>query len=187
MRWIWLVCSRVGCLRARSSERSSRDLLFRNKARLDQAAGRQIGNPGGVVDVGLAAGNVLDGRRIGHDQLEGAVAQSLPRRRPGMFHTGFQQTPVAAIATAVHPDAVNQPNQASRPAVVVSTWKAQFNPETRRSKRFFTKFEISHGHRRGDWQVLSNALFLLSVLRASVVQLPDLGSNVRHSRLTVPP
>lgn len=43
------------------------DRLVRNEARPDQPASYQIGDPCRIVHVGLAAGNILDVRRIGHD------------------------------------------------------------------------------------------------------------------------
>ena len=49
---------------------------------------QKIGNPHGVVDVGLAAGDVLDVLGIGQDQFEAAL-QNVPDRPPvdtGRFH-----------------------------------------------------------------------------------------------------
>jgi hypothetical protein len=65
------------------------DLLFRNEAGPDQPATHEIGDPHGIVHVGLAAGDILDVRRIGHDQLERPLAQDIPHRfpiDPGRFH-----------------------------------------------------------------------------------------------------
>ena len=76
------VCSRTSCLRVRISERSSWISSFGHEARLDQPAGQQIGDPHRIVHVGLAAGNILDVRRVGDDQLELALAQDLPHRHP---------------------------------------------------------------------------------------------------------
>ena len=57
-------------------------LLIRHKAAADQATGQQIGQPGGVVDVGLAPGHVLDVHRICQHQGEIGVAQDMPDRLP---------------------------------------------------------------------------------------------------------
>jgi hypothetical protein len=81
------------------------DILFRNEARLDQSAGQKVGNPHRIVQISLAARNVLDVRRIGDDQDEVAVAQNLPHRHPidagglhrhvaaATFHQPRQQSP----------------------------------------------------------------------------------------------
>ncbi len=62
-------------LLARAHQRTQLlDRFFRDKARLDQAKGRQIGDPGRVVHISLAARHVLDMGRIGQNQLELAVA-----------------------------------------------------------------------------------------------------------------
>jgi hypothetical protein len=58
------------------------DDRVRNKARPDQAAGHQIGNPHGVVDVRLAAGDVLEVGGIRHNEIEITVAQNVPDRLP---------------------------------------------------------------------------------------------------------
>ena len=58
------------------------DVFLRHETRLDQPAGQQISDPHRIIDVRLAAGNLLDVRRIGHDQREIARAQDLPHRRP---------------------------------------------------------------------------------------------------------
>ena len=83
IRWIWRLCSRVSCLRGAQQRAQFLDRLFRNEARLDQAAGHQIRDPCRVVDVGLAAGDVLDVGRVRHASVR-------TRRRSRMFHTGFQ-------------------------------------------------------------------------------------------------
>ena len=74
------------------------ECLVRDKAAADQAARHQIGDPGGVVDVGppgqvpegmLAAGDIFDVRGIRNQQLEVAVAQDVPHRlpvNPGRLH-----------------------------------------------------------------------------------------------------
>ena len=64
-------------------------ILIRHKARLEQPESRQIGDPGRIVHVRLAAGNRLDVRGVGDDHRELAVAQYLPDRHPvdaGGFH-----------------------------------------------------------------------------------------------------
>ena len=48
----------------------------------DQAMRQQIGQPSCVVHVGLAAGHVLDMRRIGQGQRKIAVAEDVPDRLP---------------------------------------------------------------------------------------------------------
>jgi hypothetical protein len=87
MRCTWLLARQL--LAGAQQRAQFLDLLFRNKARLDQPATQQIGDPHGVVHVRLAAGNVLDVRRIGQYQFERAVAQDIPHRLPidpGRFH-----------------------------------------------------------------------------------------------------
>ena len=58
------------------------DIFVWDEARLDQAKGQKIGDPGGVIDVGLAARNVLDVRRIGQDEIEVPIAEDAPHRLP---------------------------------------------------------------------------------------------------------
>jgi hypothetical protein len=53
-----------------------------DEARLDQAMGGEIGDPHSVVHVRLAAGDRLDGARVGEHKLECARAQDLPYRKP---------------------------------------------------------------------------------------------------------
>jgi hypothetical protein len=57
-------------------------LLIRHKTAADQAMGQQIGEPGGVIHIGLAPRHILDVRRDRQHQLNIAVAQDV--------HTGFQ-------------------------------------------------------------------------------------------------
>ena len=57
-------------------------LGVRHEAAADQAMGYQIGQPGGVVDIGLAPRHVLDVPGIGQHQGEIAVAQNVPNRLP---------------------------------------------------------------------------------------------------------
>src|ERR1700736_2839593 len=85
-------------------------VFFRHEARLNQPAGQKVGNPHRIVQVGLAARNVLDVRRIGDDQGEVSFAQNLPHR----------QTPVASIATWLQRHSSNHANKARKPSVVVS-------------------------------------------------------------------
>ena len=82
IRWIWLLRSRTNCLRAREPVAHLLGLFVRHEAASDQPMGHQIGQPGGVVDVGLAARHVLDMGRVRQHQLELAVTQNMP--------TGFQ-------------------------------------------------------------------------------------------------
>ena len=49
-------------------------LLVRHKTAPDQAVRQKIGEPGGIVDVGLAPRHVLDMRRVRQHQREIAVA-----------------------------------------------------------------------------------------------------------------
>ena len=58
------------------------DRLFRNEARLDQAASYQIGDPCRVVDVRLAAGTFLMWAAFA------TISSNVPSLR--MFQTGFQ-------------------------------------------------------------------------------------------------
>src|SRR5712692_781567 len=112
MRWIWLVCSRVSCLRARSSERSSwisssgtKLALIRpqaTKSAIHMASLTSVLRP-----------NVLDVCRIGHDQLEFAVAQDVPDRLP--IESGRLHRHIGAPRLRQP-----QPSKALRPAVVVS-------------------------------------------------------------------
>ena len=83
IRWIWLVCSRVSCLRARSSERSSWVVWSGTKSRPDQPAGQQIGDPHVASFTSVfRPGTFLMCAGIGDDQLECAVAQDVPDRLP---------------------------------------------------------------------------------------------------------
>jgi len=54
--------------------------LERGATLTDQTVGQQIGQPGGVVDVGLAPGHVLDMHGVGQHQRKIAVAQDVPHR-----------------------------------------------------------------------------------------------------------
>jgi len=53
----------------------------RHEARTDQSVCQQVGNPGRIVHVGLAARHVLDVRRIGEHQLK-VFFQNVPNRLP---------------------------------------------------------------------------------------------------------
>jgi hypothetical protein len=60
-----------------------------DEAGAHQAVGEQLGQPGRVGHVGLAAGHVLHLRRVGQHQGEIAVGQDVPDRLPvdaGRFH-----------------------------------------------------------------------------------------------------
>jgi len=57
-------------------------LGIRHKAAADQPMGHQIGQPGGVVDIGLAPRNVLDVPGIDQHQGKIVVAQNVPNRLP---------------------------------------------------------------------------------------------------------
>jgi hypothetical protein len=57
-------------------------LLIRHKAAADQAMRQQIGQPGGVIHVGLAPRHVLDVCGVRQHQGEIAVAQDMPHRLP---------------------------------------------------------------------------------------------------------
>ena len=62
---------------------------IRHEAAADQAVGGQLGEPGRIVHVGLAAGHVLHMRGIGQQQFELAVREDMPDRLPidaGGFH-----------------------------------------------------------------------------------------------------
>ncbi len=64
-------------------------LLIGHETAADQAGCQKIGQPGGVVDVGLAPWHVLDMRCVRQHQGEIAVAQHMPHRLPvdaGRFH-----------------------------------------------------------------------------------------------------
>ena len=54
---------------------------WRRKARPDQAARQQVGDPDRVIDVALAAGNIADVRSIRERKLEPAL-QNVPDRLP---------------------------------------------------------------------------------------------------------
>ncbi len=57
-------------------------LLVRHEAAADQAVRQKIGQPSGVVHVGLASRHVFDMRRVRQHQGEIAVAQDMPHRLP---------------------------------------------------------------------------------------------------------
>jgi hypothetical protein len=65
-------------------------LLIRHKTTADQPVRQQFGQPGGIVDVGLAARHILDVRRIRQHQFELAVRENVPDRLPvhprGLHH-----------------------------------------------------------------------------------------------------
>ena len=56
--------------------------LVGHKAGLDQPMRHQIGQPDGVVDVGLAPRHVLDVGGVGQHQFELAVGENVPDRLP---------------------------------------------------------------------------------------------------------
>src|ERR1700716_665848 len=71
------------------------NLLIRDKASLDQPTGQQVGDPGRVVHVGLAPGDILDVRGVRDNQLENALAEDPEHRHPidaGRLH-GHMRTP----------------------------------------------------------------------------------------------
>ena len=77
----------------------------RHEAGADQAVGQQVGQPHGVVHVGLAAGHVLDLRRVGQHQIE-RFGEHRPDRLPvdaGGLHGG--------VGDAVPGQPVRQPLQ----------------------------------------------------------------------------
>ena len=113
--WIrWGVAGLLAAqLLARTQQRTKfLDRLFRNEARLDQPAGQQIGDPCRIVHVGLAAGHVLDVRRIGNDSSN-AQSLSIPE---GLQRPRSPPSPHACTATPSTSPATSQ-----RPAVEVST------------------------------------------------------------------
>ncbi len=55
-------------------------LLVRHETTSDQAMRQKVGEPSGIVHVGLAPGHVLDVRRVRQHQREIAVAQDVPHR-----------------------------------------------------------------------------------------------------------
>ncbi len=57
-------------------------LLVRYKTAPDQAVRQKVGQPGGVVHIGLASGHVLDMRRVRQHQGKIAVAEDMPHRLP---------------------------------------------------------------------------------------------------------
>jgi hypothetical protein len=57
-------------------------LGIRHEAAADQPVGHQIGQPSGVIDIGLAPRDVLDVSGIGQHQGKIAVAQNVPNRLP---------------------------------------------------------------------------------------------------------
>ena len=78
-RCTWPDCSRTSCLRVRSSARSAWVAGSGTKLEPDRHSRQQVGQPGGVRDVGLATGHVPHMRRIGQHQREIAVRQHVPR------------------------------------------------------------------------------------------------------------
>ena len=88
MRWTWAALLAHELL-ARAGERAQLlDRYRRYEARADQPVGKQIGEPRGVVHVGLASGDVLDVTCVGQHQLE-VPLEDMPDRLPihaGGFH-----------------------------------------------------------------------------------------------------
>ena len=72
----------------------------RNEARADQPMRQQIRDPGGIVDVALASGDVVSVRRIGQHQLE-LAPQHMPHRLP--IHSGGFHRYVGAARFAANP------------------------------------------------------------------------------------
>jgi hypothetical protein len=68
----------AGHLLVRAAASAAPGALSGNEARLDQATSRQIGDPHRVVDVRIAAGDVLDVGRVRRYQFEVAVAEDVP-------------------------------------------------------------------------------------------------------------
>jgi hypothetical protein len=56
--------------------------LAGHEAGPDQSMGHQVGQPHGVVHIGLASRHVLDMGRVGKNQLELAVGENVPDRLP---------------------------------------------------------------------------------------------------------
>jgi autotransporter passenger strand-loop-strand repeat protein len=135
------------------------DVFLRNKTRPDQPARQQISDPHGVVHVRLAARNALDVRRIGHDQLEIAVAQDLPDRcpiDPGRLHRDMRapalrqprqqgNSPSVVVAKVRHSRVSLRPGISRTQATTVSLWTSR--PAT----RLYMTCVLSppHMHRRG--------------------------------------
>jgi hypothetical protein len=82
MRWMWLAAFAHHLLAGAQQVAHLLGRFVGHEAGPDQPMRHQIGQPCGVVDVGLAARHVLDVGRVGQDQLELAVGQNVPDRLP---------------------------------------------------------------------------------------------------------
>jgi hypothetical protein len=86
------------------------DRLGRHEAGSQQPVLEQLAQPVRIGHIGLAPRHVLDLAGVAEQQLEVASSK---------YQTGFQQTPVASIATCVTPRPRSQSRSASRSAVIV--------------------------------------------------------------------
>ena len=88
-RWTIRPRSRVAVVRARVRSRSSRTGCGRHEGGPDQAVGAELGQPGRVRDVRLAAGQVLDLPRVDQDHVQALgqhVVEGLPVVRGRLDH-----------------------------------------------------------------------------------------------------
>jgi hypothetical protein len=83
----------------------------RHEAAPQQPTLQQLSKPGRVTDIGLAAREDLD--------LAGVDQQQPEARSSRTYQTGFQDWPVASIATWMTPSAASHPANASSPEVKV--------------------------------------------------------------------
>src|SRR6059036_1719964 len=82
--WMRRVCwaiSRTSCFTGAGQVAQLLHGRGRHEAAADETVREQIGDPGGVVDVALAAGDVADVHGVGEDELEVAV-EHMPDRLP---------------------------------------------------------------------------------------------------------
>ena len=87
MRWTWPLRSRMNCLRVRVRSRNACTSPGGTKLGADQAMREEIGEPGRVVHVRLAARHSLDVGRVGQGELAlHLLAQHSPDRLP--VHAG---------------------------------------------------------------------------------------------------
>src|ERR1700738_3359104 len=103
-------------------------LLVRYKTAPDQAVRQKIGQPGGVVHIGLAPGHILDVRRVRQHQDKVAVAEDMPHRLPidaGRLHCDVGAAVLGQSDRASKSLVVVLKVRTSRSTEPVAMWRTQ--------------------------------------------------------------
>jgi hypothetical protein len=122
---------------------ASLPLLLQSKTSADQTVCQKVGDPDRIADIGLATRNIVYVSGIGQNQLEIAVTQNVPDRRPvdpGRLHGYMGATHIGQPRQQEQ-----QPRRSCDPRVCC-TW-AEVPRHSLRGSQRPTRFEISDDSR----------------------------------------